>query len=65
MQIASTHGQIGQAINDEKDTKTGTTTSDQVKEIQEITNYAEGQNEINNSRGDCTFYWGAKAEGYI
>jgi hypothetical protein len=40
MQIASTHGQIGQAINDEKDTKTGTATSDQVKEIQEITNYA-------------------------
>jgi hypothetical protein len=40
MQMASTHGQRGQAINDEKDTKTGTATSDQVKEIQEMMNYA-------------------------
>jgi hypothetical protein len=64
MQMASTYRQRGPAVNDEKDTKTRTATSDHAKETQEITNYAQGQNEIHHSRGGYNFDWDARAEGY-
>jgi hypothetical protein len=46
MQMVSIHRQRGLAINDKKDTKTSTATSDQVKETQEIPNYVEGQTQL-------------------